>query len=103
MQSGGSSARMDMKGGETMLTKKMLEEMPPDTIFTTGVVNEPGLYAEPVRWLAVRGGIADWAIYYHKEESSITYVRDYGDKCFTKEIIKKLVPCDEDAFQAYRY
>ena len=86
-----------------MLTKGMLEAMPPSTIFATGVVNEPGLYIEPVRWLAVRGGIADWAIYYHKEESSMAFVRDSGDKCFTKEIIKKLVPCNKGAFNAYRY
>lgn len=86
-----------------MLTKEMLEAMPPDTIFATGVVNEPGLYIAPVRWLAVRGGIWDWAIYYHKEESSMEFVRDHGDKCFTEEIIKKLVPCNEDAFKMYRY
>lgn len=86
-----------------MLTKKMLEVMPPDTVFATGVVNEPGLYKEPVRWVAVRGGIWDWAIYYHKEESSIEFVRDHGDKCFTEEIIKRLVPCDETAFETYRY
>jgi len=86
-----------------MLTKEMLEAMPEGTVFATGVVNEPGLYKEPVRWLAVRGGIADWAIYYHKEAMGIAYIRDHGDKCFTKEIIKKLVPCDEDAFKAYRY
>jgi len=86
-----------------MLTKEMLEAMPSDTIFATGVVNEPGLYREPVRWLAVSGGIADWAIYYHKEESSMSFIRNHGDKCFTKDIIKKLVPCNEDAFKAYRY
>jgi len=86
-----------------MLTKEMLEAMPPDTIFATGVVNEPGLYKEPVRWVAVRGGIWDWAIYYHKEESSIEFVRNHGDKCFTEEIIKSLVPCDETAFKLYRY
>lgn len=86
-----------------MLTKEMLESMPQDTVFATGVVNEPGLYHIPVRWLAVRGGIADWAIYYHKEKMGIKYIRDCGDKCFTEEIIKKLVPCDEDAFKAYRH
>ena len=86
-----------------MLTKEMLDAMPPDTIFATGVTMNEGLYREPVRWVAVRGGIADWTIYYYKEESSIDYVRDYGDKCFTKNIIKELVPCNEDAFKAYRY
>ena len=86
-----------------MLTKGMLEAMPSGTIFATGVTMNEGLYREPVRWLAVRGGIADWAIYYHKEESSITFIRASGDKCFTEKIIKELVPCNEEAFKAYRY
>ncbi len=86
-----------------MLTKEMLEAMPLDTIFATGVTTHKGLYKEPVRWLAVRGGIADWAIYYHEEAMGIKYIRDHGDKCFTEDIIKKLVPCDETAFKAYRY
>ena len=86
-----------------MLTKEMLEVMPNGTIFATGVTLTRILYEEPVRWVAVRGGIADWAIYYHKEEMTCEYVRDYGDKCFTEDIIKYLVPCDDNAFQAYRY
>lgn len=86
-----------------MLTKKMLEAMPPGTVFATGVVSEPGLYMEPVRWLAKRGGIADWAIYYHRKEYELEWIKDYGDKCVTEKIIKKLVPCDEDTFKAYRY
>ena len=86
-----------------MLTKQMLEAMPDGTVFATGVTMNEGLHKEPVRWLAVKGGIADWAIYYHKEAMGIAYVRDYGGKCFTESIIKELVPCDEDAFKAYRY
>ena len=86
-----------------MLTKKMLEAMPSGTVFATGVTANKGLHKEPVRWLATRGGIADWAIYYHKEAMGIAYIKDHGDKCYTKSIIKELVPCDEDAFKAYRY
>jgi len=86
-----------------MLTKEMLEAMPEDTVFATGITMNEGLYKEPVRWVAVRGGIADWAIYYHKERNSVQYVRECGDKCFTKEIIKDLVPCDDEAFKLYRY
>jgi len=86
-----------------LLTKDMLKVMPPDTIFATGFTMNKGLYQEPVRWVAVRGGIWDWAIYYHKKESSIDYVRNSGDKCITESIIKQLVPCDESAFKMYRY
>lgn len=86
-----------------MLTKEMLEAMPEDTAFATGVTTDRRLHEESVRWVAVRGGIADWAIYYHKESMGIKYIRDHGDKCFTKDIIKLLVPCDENASKAYRY
>jgi len=86
-----------------MLTKEMLEAMPPETTFATGVTMNEGLYKEPVRWVAIRGGIPDWAIYYHKEEMPMDYVEKAGDKCFTKDIIKLLVPCDESAMKMYRY
>lgn len=81
----------------------MLEAMPPETAFATGVIHEPRLYKDPVRWVAIRGRIDDWAIYYHKEEFGIPYVMENGDKCFTKEVIKELVPCDDESFGAYRY
>lgn len=85
-----------------MLDKRMLEAMLPETIFATGVVKDGRLYKEPVRWIAIRGRIADWAIYYHKVEKSIAFVSMEGDKCFTKEVIRELVPCDDEAFKAYR-
>ena len=86
-----------------MLTKEMLEAMPMETIFATGIVDEPRLYKKPVRWIAVRGRIPDWAIYYHRAEYTIELVSREGDKCTTKEVIKKLVPCSKDAFNVYRY
>lgn len=87
-----------------MLDMKLLKAMPPRTMFSSNVVTEPRLYkGGDVRWVAVRGGIADWAIYYHLAKYSMNYVRDYGDKCFTRELIRELVPCTDEAFKAYRY
>lgn len=87
-----------------MLDLKMLNDMPPSTIFATGTVNDNRLHREyTLRWVAVRGGRNDWAIYYHKIEKDIDFIRNEGDKCFTKEVIKELVPCDDEAFLLYRY
>ena len=56
-----------------------------------------------LNWVAVRGKIHDWAIYYHTSDKSDDYIRDYGSKCFTEAVIKDLVPCDVDALKMYRY
>ena len=87
---------------EKVLTVEQLKQMNPG-IFASGSIFEPRLAKEYLKWVAVRGQIHDWAIYYHREEKSIEFVRDYGDKCFTKEVIKELVPCDDEAFKMYRY
>ena len=86
-----------------MLTLKMLKDMPPATVFATGVINDPRIYKESVRWVAKRGGIHDWAIYYHHERYSQDYVMENGDKMITKEVIKELVPCDDEAYSMYRF
>ena len=92
-----------------MLTKKMLEDMPKDTIFATGVtIDSPdGINMmntrRQLRWIAVRGGIYDWAIYIHYDEHTIGWLRNHGDKVYSSEHIKKLVESDKEAFALYRF
>jgi hypothetical protein len=86
-----------------MLDLKMLEAMPPHTVFATEVVNLTRLWKDDVRWVAVKGGINDWAIYYHKKEKSVEFICREGDKVFTKEVIRELVECTDEVFEAYRY
>lgn len=91
-----------------MLTLKKLKEMEPHTIFEfkSGEIN-----GRTFMWVAVRGGIHDWAIY-----TSINAIptRDfwavdkkgiaaYGQKLVDEEKIRELVPCDDEAFKMYRY
>jgi hypothetical protein len=95
-----------------MLTLKTLKEMEPHTIFAKGVVidsregcNMAGTGKE-IKWVAVRGGIHDWAIYTdnpYSPQSSYEDVRDWGEKVTNEENIKKLVPCDKESFEMYRY
>ena len=92
-----------------MLTLKQLKEMPPETIFATGVAldNVDGLFMantnKELRWIAIRGGIEDWAIYCHFIEKDIEWIKHYGEKVCGESHIKKCVPCDEEAFAMYRY
>lgn len=92
-----------------MLTLEMLKEMPEDTIIATGTaLDEPnGLFmantGKMLRWVAVRGGIHDWAIYCHFAFNPVEWILRFGDKVHFDSHIKKLVPCDDEAFKMYRH
>jgi hypothetical protein len=94
-----------------MLTLQELKDMKPKTVFATGIVeNSPnGIYMTDhnvggkLLWVAKRGGIHDWCIYIHWEDRGLNYVITNGDKVTNEHNIKKLVPCDDEAFKMYRY
>jgi hypothetical protein len=92
-----------------MLTLEKLKEMSPHAIIATGVTidNYTGINMSNsdrvLRWVAVRGNIHDWAIYIAFDTQSVEQVRRGGDKVHGEENIKKLVPCDKEAFKLYRY
>ena len=92
-----------------MLTLKELREMEPNTIFATGLAidESDSLYmtgsGKTLRWVAVRGGIFDWAIYCQLSNRTPEQIRDNGDKVHREEHIRMLVPCEDDAFKMYRY
>ena len=119
-----------------MLTIKKLKEMKPSTIFASGIGTiehpwfnnakpvseggtlEPDGKSTKVKWVAIRGGIHDWAIYHsmnanivkadyfddpiHLQESE-RRIADYGAKLHKEEDIKRFVPCDDEAFKMYRH
>jgi len=92
-----------------MLTRQMLEAMPEGTIFATGVMldNADGLFmtgsGKELRWVAVRGRIADWAIYCHFADKSVEWIRHLGDKVHDNRNILRCVTCDDTALACYRY
>lgn len=70
-----------------------------------------------VKWVAIRGYIHDWAIYHSLDANfehadcldgndhlKVSYERvgQYGAKLRHEDEIKKLVPCDAEAFKMYR-
>lgn len=91
-----------------MLTLQQLKDMEPG-IFASGVTTDDAeginmtRSGQELRWVATRGGIHDWAIYIHKASWSEQEVKDRGDKVTSEHNIKKLVPCDDEAFGMYRY
>jgi hypothetical protein len=86
-----------------MLTLQKLKDMEPGEIIATGVTKDDRLYAKAeLRWVAVRGGIWDWALYYHFATHGVEYVKTSGDKSFTEAVIRELVPCDDEAWDMYR-
>lgn len=94
-----------------MLTLEQLKSLPPNTVFAKGItINDPkGVYMTSYRegdemiWVAKRGGIHDWCIYIYWEEAGEEYCLSNGDKVMSKDNIKKLVPCNDEAFNMYRF
>lgn len=94
---------------DSMLTLQSLKDMKPQTMFAQGksIDSPEGINmtnsGKMLRWVAVRGGIHDWAIYTHFAYKDVEWIRRCGDKVHSKENIKKLCPCDDEAFSMYRY
>lgn len=94
-----------------MLTLQNLKDFSPG-IFAIGEgeIRDPDGYngeMVPVRWVAVRGQIEDWAIYHsYGTDTSIRSSPDtisrVGTKLYDGEKIKEWVPCDKEAFDMYR-
>lgn len=91
-----------------MLTLQQLKDMKPHTIFEF----KPGNNNERTfMWVAIRGGIHDWAIY--TSLNAVPFrdfwagdkqgIADHGEKMFDKEKIREFIPCDDEAFALYRY
>lgn len=81
-----------------------------------GTVAKDGL--TKVKWVACRGGIHDWAIYHSLDANfeparyldgdshlqvSFERIARSGNKLYHEDEIKRLVPCDDEAFKMYRY
>lgn len=92
----------NIKQATKNLTLQHLKDMQPG-IFAYGTLQDCKICPEHIKWVAVRGGIHDWTIYYDKECYSYDHVKDFGTKLYTSSIIRELVPCDDKAFKMYRY
>jgi hypothetical protein len=94
---------MGDKTMDEVLTLQKLKDLKTNTIFASGTTLRIDIHSSAVKWVAVRGGIHDWAIYYSTFTTDEDTIYKYGDKLRSKEAIKDLVPCDNEAFKMYRY
>ena len=91
-----------------MLTKAILEAMPLDTVFAGGeTTDDPDginmtCSRDQLRWMAVRGWTFDWVIYCHWAKHEYDWIARNGDKVTGEHNIRKLVPCDDEAYALYR-
>jgi len=91
-----------------VLTIKMLEAMPPHTIFARGTFRDSPTEVNHLnsgkfrRWIAKRGAIPDWAIYIGEDTWSWDEIASNDDKLFTPRYIKYLVHCDDESLAMYR-
>lgn len=91
-----------------MLTLQQLKDMPDHTAFAHGTTSDDAAginmanTGNQLRWVAKRGGYHDWAIYIHFAYNNEEYIKTNGDKVTGEDNIKKLVPCDNEAYEMYR-
>lgn len=94
----------------------MLENLTPSSIFAYGaVLKEHTDIGSPaskyIHFVAVRGYIADWAIYsvpsYLSQDDaddwSIQRIAQFGDKIHSEELVRELVSVSDDVMKRYRH
>jgi hypothetical protein len=89
------------------LTLEMLKEMAPHTVIKSGKAFVEDYWDSTkemlIDYVAVRGGIHDWAIYYAPAgQAPQEQNMQCGDKMHNPKSIKGCVPCDDAALKMYR-
>ena len=92
-----------------MLNMKSFSKIDYGKVFAKGEIidNDEGLCfdrsGKMLKWVAVKGYADDWCVYAHLADNTFDFVKSYGNKVTVKENIQKVVPCEEDVFECYRY
>lgn len=81
-------------------TTKELKLVPLREIFRTGFDTINNM---EVRWVAKKGGIEDWAIYYGPRDWSEDRIAMEGDKVYSEEDIRRLLQPTAKMLSLYRY
>jgi hypothetical protein len=90
-----------------MLTLSKLKEMKPG-VFASGIASVEDYWdtskTMDIKWVATRGYIHDWAIYYQllNKNWSEAEIENIGDKMHNRKSVKQCVPCDDEALDMYR-
>ena len=86
---------------EGKLTREKLDGMQPGEIFASGIAkNEEG---DKVKWVAVRGEIADWAVFATTDMGrDDEWIKKFGNKIHSMVIVDQLIKADQTARDMYR-
>lgn len=90
------------------LTKAKLVSFALNEIFDQGLVvdNATGISIDNsdkiLRWVAVKGGAQDWAIYVAHYKTSPEMTAKYGTKIHNMDNVSKLLPCTSEVLELYR-
>jgi len=88
------------------ITQEFIESIPSGSFFAAGMVWDTTIIniagkLRLLRWVAVRGDRADWAVYVGDFGSFFDTIAHRGDKV-SKQSAFALLDCDEAAQQTYR-
>ena len=92
-----------------MLTLKEFSKIPDGLVFAKGeIIDSPdGLHMsrsnKMLKWVAIKGYADDWCVYAHFADMGFSFVASQGDKVCDRENVQRVVPCDDEVFNRYRY
>ncbi len=87
---------------KSLLTRELLDKMSPGETIASGISKDEE--GHRVKWVAVRGGIADWAVYATTDmEKDEEWIKKWGNKIHSMIIVNQLIPADQTAKDMYRY
>ena len=84
-----------------MITEDDIINAEPRTILIAGVANT-SIPNGAIKFVAVRGGAADWAVYIGSMEVDLEKIRTIGDKLTDKKLIQRWTEATEGAMRRYR-
>jgi hypothetical protein len=84
-----------------MITEKLIRESEPGDMLACGVAHT-SFPSEAIKWVAVRGEIADWAVYTGPIGESLGMIKDRGAKVYNIGTVRKWTEATNDAIMLYR-
>ena len=101
----------DLFDEDTILTLELFNNLPDGKSFARGIAENStnGIFmncrdaGRMLKWIAKKGYGNDFAIYCLWDDlHSYEDVLSFGEKIFDKEVIKRLINCDDAVLQRYR-
>lgn len=63
----------------------------------------PELDIAHVHWIAVKGMVNDWAVYFSSNDEDYKSIAESGNKLYLLNAVKRLIPCTKNVLRRYRH